>query len=147
MIDKNFAAQLAEDLYDFESKHEEEISKLELENKLAWFIIKLPLYYFLYNQSLGNVNIEKRTSSNKDKQSKQSGKELRILKFAIKFWLNWIKIRKSGKGKPLVISLTVDKRLTGNRYKNILFDELFLNKIVHEKLTSICIVYFYYVNG
>jgi hypothetical protein len=133
MVEVNFAARLSEDLFNFEENHVEEIAQLEVEHKLAWFIIKVQLYYHIYNQTVEQVRVFASSSSASAGNSNWQ-KGLQLIRFASSFWKHWpAAVRK--KNRALVIALTVDKRLKNGRYKNILFDDLLINQVIPEPLT------------
>jgi spore coat polysaccharide biosynthesis predicted glycosyltransferase SpsG len=131
----NLVLKLSEYFFQFEREHFNEIQSIRIKNKLGWYHLKIPLFYYIYH-----ATINKESSSESKLGHKTSFvKNLKALKrvglFSLLFWTNWAKIkRKSKTHKTIIIPLTIDKRLKSGKYKNILFDELILNDVIHDPL-------------
>src|SRR6266480_2221139 len=106
MVDINFAAQLSECLYKFEQKHCEKIKELEIENRIAWFVIKVQLYYFIYNQTVNLIEIDHVNGPTGQSETGRFAKALNVAGVAAKFWMNWFRVvKRSGTNKSLILSL------------------------------------------
>jgi hypothetical protein len=126
----NLALRLSGYFYEFEKEYFDEIVKNRIDDKIAWFIIKLSVFYYIYHQNL-NDNV----TSVEPRQGSGKSKAIRVGKFFLKFWKNWFHVlKKSKRNKTIVIPLTIDKRLKDGKFKNVLFDELILEGIIEDPL-------------
>jgi hypothetical protein len=129
----NLVLKLSEYFYRFEEKYFQEISNNKINDKIAWYILKIPLFYYIYHKTISSdlsaENIKERPLDTKGKTL------LRIGRFFIFFWRKWLRvIRKSRTNKTIIIPLTVDKRRKGGKYQNVLFDKLILNGVIKDPL-------------
>jgi hypothetical protein len=126
----NLALKLSGYFYEFEKVYFDEIVENKIDDKIAWYIVKTPLFYHIYHQTVNSaaLNLSKPLLSEQRRIS-------RIIKFFFSFWKNWLHvIKKSRQSTTVVIRLTVDKRLKDGKFKNVLFDELILEDIIEDPL-------------